>query len=287
VLDFRYHVTSLAAVFLALIVGILVGVGISGRGFVDKSERQKLENRIDRLQRRVDELSADNDTLRNDQLSGQAFVTDAYPVLMHDRLAGKRVAVIVVGAAGGSTGSDVQETLNDAGATTSRYRAIELPIQTAKLRRALRTYPGSRLVADVGHELAQEWVTGGKTPVADALTPVLIEEQRGTTRNPVDGVVVIQAKAARGAATRRFLDGFYSALGTSGVPVVGVEERAVDVSTIPLFDRHTGFSTVDDVDTPSGRLALALLLGGAPDGNYGIKPTADAPLPKIEQTPGA
>jgi hypothetical protein len=36
VLDLRYHVASLSAVFLALIVGILVGVGISGRGFVDK-----------------------------------------------------------------------------------------------------------------------------------------------------------------------------------------------------------------------------------------------------------
>src|SRR5205085_6669878 len=33
-LDFRYHVTSLVAVFLALIVGIVVGVGISGSGFV-------------------------------------------------------------------------------------------------------------------------------------------------------------------------------------------------------------------------------------------------------------
>ena len=30
--DLRYHVASLAAVFLALIIGILVGVGISDRG---------------------------------------------------------------------------------------------------------------------------------------------------------------------------------------------------------------------------------------------------------------
>jgi hypothetical protein len=37
--DFRYHVASLAAVFLALVLGILVGVGISGRGLVDNSER--------------------------------------------------------------------------------------------------------------------------------------------------------------------------------------------------------------------------------------------------------
>jgi hypothetical protein len=39
VFDLRYHVASLAAVFLALVFGILVGVGISGRGIVDDAER--------------------------------------------------------------------------------------------------------------------------------------------------------------------------------------------------------------------------------------------------------
>lgn len=41
---FRYHVASLAAVFLALIIGILVGVGLSSDGFHKESERS-LPNR--------------------------------------------------------------------------------------------------------------------------------------------------------------------------------------------------------------------------------------------------
>ena len=55
---FRYHVVSLAAVFVALVVGILVGIGISGRGFVDKSERRQLQNQIDDLRNQRDDLSA-------------------------------------------------------------------------------------------------------------------------------------------------------------------------------------------------------------------------------------
>ena len=85
-LDFRYHVTSLAAVFLALIVGILVGVGISGRGFVDKSERHKLESRIERLQNRVDELSTENDQLRDQQEGLEKQVRT-----LEQQLAGQRV----------------------------------------------------------------------------------------------------------------------------------------------------------------------------------------------------
>ena len=48
--DLRYHVASLTAVFLALVIGILVGIGISGRGFVDESERRRLNGEIAELQ---------------------------------------------------------------------------------------------------------------------------------------------------------------------------------------------------------------------------------------------
>lgn len=284
-LDFRYHVASLAAVFFALVLGIVVGVGISGRGFVDKSERQKLENRIDRLQVRADDLSAANDALREQQQAGRVFMTDAYPVVMRDRLDGKLIAVVVVGAAAGATGADVQQALADAGATVARYRALKLPVSAANVRRALAAVPGYRKVDDAGRELGQEWVTGGKTPVADAVTDVVVEEERGDAATPVDGVVVVQPESLRDRATRRFVDGLYSGLASAGVPVVGVERTTAEQSHIGRFTESGGFSTVDDVDTPSGRFALALLLAGAPPGHFGVKASADAPLPQIDATP--
>ena len=36
--DLRYHVASLVAVFVALIVGILVGVGLAGSGVTKKAD---------------------------------------------------------------------------------------------------------------------------------------------------------------------------------------------------------------------------------------------------------
>jgi hypothetical protein len=286
-LDFRYHAISLAAVFFALILGIVIGVGISGRGFVDKSERRKLENRIDRLQTRLDEVTASNDELRAQERAGDAFMADAYPVLVDGRLDGKRIAIVVIGESAGAAGGAVNRALDDADATIERYRALKLPVTTASVRRAVSGLPGFRALPDAGREVAQEWVTGGKTPVADALTPVLVEEQRGAGGKPVDGVVVVPGAAVRGEATERFLDGLYDGLGSGGVPVVAVEETRAEPSAVPSFQAHSGFSTVDDVDTPAGRLALALLLAGAPPGDYGVKGTASAPLPKIEPITGA
>jgi hypothetical protein len=44
----------------------------------------------------------------------------------------------------------------------------------------------------------------------------------------------------------------------------------------------SSLSTIDDVDTPSGKFALAVLLAGGPSGHYGMKQTAEAPLPRVE-----
>ena len=55
--DLRYHVASLAAVFLALIIGILVGVGISDRGLVDSAKTKFLQDEVASLQHRLDDQS--------------------------------------------------------------------------------------------------------------------------------------------------------------------------------------------------------------------------------------
>ena len=56
--DFRYHVASLAAVFLALVIGILIGIGLSGRGFIDDVERENLNEKIAELLSMSPERSA-------------------------------------------------------------------------------------------------------------------------------------------------------------------------------------------------------------------------------------
>ncbi|MGH2921105.1 MAG: copper transporter, partial [Gaiellaceae bacterium] len=50
--DLRYHVASLAAVFVALLIGILVGVGLTGK--VDDAEKNELRRRIVALQTQVE-----------------------------------------------------------------------------------------------------------------------------------------------------------------------------------------------------------------------------------------
>jgi hypothetical protein len=291
VFDLRYHVASLAAVFLMLVVGILIGVGISGRGFVDDAERRAFNDRIAGLQEQVDASKASADDFQRRQKAAQDFVESAYPVLVKSRLTGKNVAVAVLGSVEQGSFRFVVRALADADGRLARMRAVMLPVRLEAVeavltdRPELAGYVGDEHLGDLGRDLGRELVAGRETPLWDALAGEIVEEQSGNLSDAVDGVVVIRPAEPQAGGTSRFLAGFYQGLGSTGVPVVGVEPSRVEQSAIPVFQRY-GLSTVDGIETELGQLALVLLLGDADPGDYGVRDTAKSGiLPPIESLP--
>ena len=292
--DLRYHVASLAAVFLALIIGIVVGVGISGKGFVSDSERSLFNQRIADLNGRLDSATRRGADLARAQRAAQAFVSESYPVLMSGRMAGQSVALVFAGPIDGRVSSLVEQALGDAGGEPPlRVRALKLPIDLAAIRAALAKRPllaalaTQRRIGDLGRRLGQDIVSGGDTSLWPLLSDVLLEERSGPDRPPVDAVVLERTVPPQEGVTGRFLGGFYAGLGSAGVPAVGVERTAIADSAIEPFSK-ADLSTVDDLDTEPGRLALVLLLGGGSPGQYGLKSTAkNGILPPIAPVPAS
>lgn len=281
--DLRYHVASLAAVFLALLIGILVGVGISGKA--DEAQKDELRRRVADLRAQRDASAENREGLQRAADANQAFAEDVYPLLIADRLRGKRIALVFVGSV---DSAHVRRALEDAGAPAPlRMRALKVPVDAEALDRTLAgrselsEYRGEGGQAALGRTLAAELVTGGETPAWDALSSLLVEERSGTFRRPADGVVVVRTAESQSGPTASFLTGLYSGLADSGVPAVGVETAAENPSAVEVWNRR-GLSTVDNVDTAAGRLALALLLAGGDEGSYGVKESADEVLPPIE-----
>jgi Copper transport outer membrane protein, MctB len=287
--DLRYHVASLAAVFLALVIGILVGVGISSGGFVSKGERSLLNRKIDELQRSLDVARARTGDLSRAQRAAATYVEESYPMLMADRLATRRVALVFVGPVDAAVRDLVERTLVDGGAgATLRMRALRVPVDTDALgglfdgRPALARYGRPDAARELGRRLAQELVRGGRAPVWRLLSPQLVAERSGNEGLPADAVVVARSVTPQQGPTSRLLRGFYEGLAASGVPAVGVETSQAAKTAVDAFDK-AGLSSVDFVDTEVGRLALALLLAGGRPGSYGLKQTAtDGILPPIE-----
>jgi hypothetical protein len=286
--DFRYHVASLAAVFIALVLGILVGVGISSQGVISTNERDVLNERIAELKRQRDSARQRGSDLARAQRAAQTFVERTYPALMRNRLATTRVAVLFVGSVDGELRSMIDETLADAGSRgTMRLRALKVPLDVRAVdrilasRRPLARYVGLRQLDALGRAMAAEFVAGGKTPLWNALAGELVEERVGSGQEAIDAVIVVRSVPPQRRGTAQFLAGLYMGLAGSGAPVIGIEDTGAAMSAIDTYRKHL-FSSVDDVDTRAGRLALALLLAGGDPGHYGVKATADDLLPPVE-----
>ncbi len=286
--DLRYHVASLAAVFLMLVVGILIGVGISGRGFVDDAERNSFEREIAGLKEDVDAANESADDFERRQQAAEEFVESAYPALAAKRLDGKNVAILVLGPVDPSVSAIERAVEEDADGRVSRMRALELPLRLESVEAALSEKPelggyvGDDQLGNLGRDLGRELAAGGETPLWDALESELVEVREGGLADPVDGVIVMRTAEPQAGESSRFLAGVYQGLGSAGVPVVGVEPTRVEQSAIPAFQRHR-LSTVDGIDTPAGELAVLLVLADLDAaGDYGVRDTADRILPPIE-----
>jgi hypothetical protein len=273
-------------VFLALVIGILVGVGISDRGLVDKTQTRLLHDQIANLQTRLDQASQQTAASKREQRAAQSYIEKTYPVLVRNRLRGKRFAVLFVGKVDGGVRSTIEQSLNDAGAQMLRLRALKVPVDVPTLEAKLATQPasaafaGSSKLNQLGQALGEELVSGGATPLWDSLNDTLVEVRDGSGKQPVNGVIVVRTVSPQKDGTSRMLSGLYEGLSSMSVPAVGAESSGTAKSAVPAY-RNAGLSSVDDVDKPVGRLALVLLLAGASPGQYGLRASADDALPSF------
>jgi predicted Zn-dependent protease with MMP-like domain len=273
------------------VLGILVGVALSGSGFVESSERQLLEDQIRDLRRDLDEAQERQAQLEDANDAAEAFVDESYAAVMADRLADRRIAVLFVGQVEQRFLGPVDRTIADAGGERLRLQALEVPIDgrlediqaQLEARPALAGYVGEDNLDNLGRDLAREFAAGGRTPLWDALSNDLVQQREGDAQRAADAVVVVRTAEPQSGPTARFLRGVYDGL-AGLVPVVGVELTGSNPSAIDAY-RRSRLSSVDSVDTPVGRVALAVLLAGAGEGHYGVKETADAILPPVEPLP--
>jgi hypothetical protein len=282
VFDLRYHVTSLAAVFIALLIGILVGVALASHG-LGQSERKGLEDDVRRAQNRADALQATVDSLQESSQADATFVDSTYNALMTDRLKGERVAVLYIGSIDHPIQSDISTAIKDAGGRAAvRIYAVQVPIDPAAIdkrlvnRPALADYAGVDQLRKLGRQLGREFVNGNDTPLWNALHNVIVQEATprfGASQRPADAVVVVRSADPQTGDTAPFVKGLYEGLGDAGVPAVGVEQSKSDFEARTVF-QQAQLSTVDDIDLGAGKLALAIVLSQpASRADYGLNAT--------------
>jgi hypothetical protein len=190
--DFRYHVASLAAVFFALVIGILVGVALASHG-LGNTERKRLEEDLRRAESQADVLRTQVAADVSNGAANRAFVEGTYKSVMANRLNGKKIAVLFIGSSEKVRRTAITQALADAGAGTPlRMRFVKVPVDPSALAKRLVTKPllASYAAPDqlktLGHDLGQEFVAGTDSPLWTALQSLIVEEKAGPYRPAAD-----------------------------------------------------------------------------------------------------
>lgn len=93
-INFRYHVVSLTAVFLALAIGLVVGTAALNGPLSDQ-----LSDRVNALGRQNQQYRDQVTHLEEEANKQEQFATEAAPIMLADKLAGKRVLVVSMASA--------------------------------------------------------------------------------------------------------------------------------------------------------------------------------------------
>jgi len=120
VIDFRYHLVSIVAVFLALAIGIVLG-STELRG----QTLSALDRASSSLKSQLDSSNAQNRTLQGQASGDEAFAQAAEQRLIGSLLAGQRVLLVAAPGASGAVINGVAAAVGKAGATVTGQVALQ------------------------------------------------------------------------------------------------------------------------------------------------------------------
>ena len=306
-ISLRHHAISLAAVFLALAVGVVLGSGLLSDTLVSGLRDDKRQ-----LQSRINGLDQHNNALNEKISAANQFDTAMAGRIVHGALNEKSVVIFRTPDAPDDTVSSLTKLVGDAGGTVTGTVTLTQQFVDANSADKLLSLVNSSIVP-AGSQLSTASVDQGsqagdllgivlqinKNPAA----PPMVDMQRDTVLaalrqtgfitysdkvTAADTAIVVTGGALKDDAgnTGSTVARFATALAAHGAGTVlaGAEGSASGTAAVGVAradSRITGaVTTVDDADMESGRittvLALHDLLSGGHTAQYGTGVGAQA-----------
>lgn len=301
-ISLRQHALSLAAVFLALAVGVVLGSGVLSDTLLSslRDEKKDLNTQISGLN--------DQKNVLNEKLSAaNNFDTQLVGRIVHDALADKSVVVFRTPDAKDDDVAAVSKFIGQAGGTVTGTVSLTSEFVEANSAEKLQTVVNSS-VLPAGQQLSTKLVDQG-SQAGDLMGIALLANTNpaippvdDTQRNTVlaalrdTGFITYQATDHMGAANAALVvtggslpqdagnrgvsvARFSAALAPhgSGTLLAGRDGSATGAAAVAVTRADAGLnaavSTVDDVDAAPGRITAVLglhdLMNGGHAGQYG------------------
>ncbi|NLO89506.1 MAG: copper transporter [Clostridia bacterium] len=288
-IDLKYHIASLVAIFCALAIGVFIGSNLVGNEVLVEQQKEvvaRLEQEFDTLREQNKLIQEELNALEYRAEEYRRYSEQVFPLVVSGRLNGVRIAVIETNSQG--LAEKVEKALITAGADVVNVIIIDwnsVPdlkkllakytdeYQEAKdndIRTATAKMLGEALAEGKNKEFLHELVNSG-----------FIKIKGEGLGQKVEGIVFIEGdEKERNAVVDSFnlpLLEYYLSLGSK--VVIGEYEEA----KFSYLDKYKAkpVTTVDNIDNPIGLTSMVFAFSGK-IGNYGTGKTAEKLIPEIE-----
>ena len=304
-INFRYHVVSLTAVFLALAIGLVVGTAALNGPLSDNLHADVNALRKQNQQYRDQVNHLNEETNRQEQ-----FATETAPYVLANKLTGHRVLVLSM-QSGTKYVDDVVKNLQLAGAKITRRVEIQdkffdpastdelLDIASYSRPPSVAHLPTNSNGVETSTALLAAVLMDGAPSIPDdarrtVLTAYTSQHQyvilTGQVTGPAEAVVFVAGSpyvdrdaAKKNAAVVTMVAGLDQAgpIVVAGAGAGGDGNVLAQVRGDPALTKTV--STVDNVSTSQGRVTTALALAeqiGEHTGHYGVDAGAGSLVPR-------
>ncbi|NMB45913.1 MAG: copper transporter [Firmicutes bacterium] len=278
ILDIRYHIASLVAVFLALGLGILIGASLLDEGRLVESQEKLivgLEKRFDTLQAERSLLETENAQLHGKLQEQESLFAALELPLVEEALIGRSVTIVY--------GS---ETWQDSWQTTLEKLLAQAGARIASSRLMAGLLQGSATLSAAGEDVGEmpsgqdpEGLTVNLLALTDDAVGLLGDKSAIATAGTVDMLVLVGTGGDSTAVWERLLVDEAIAAGIT-VAVVGTREIETHLHELAQGE----VLALDNLDSVAGRVGLIRGLMARESGYYGAGKSAQGPWLPFGQT---
>lgn len=288
--ELRYHVVSLIAVFLALGLGILIGSTIVRDNLIAEQQIKmidRLEDQFYILRERESQLISENEYFKQVINNYENYSQVLLPAIVHEKLRGQKVGIVVTG--GKEMPAGLLNALSISGAEVISQTVIlaNIGLQEDNIKEKVSSYYGveddndtdllrRHIARSVAYIVSAEAESGN----ALFLQENNLVKMNGSYDQVPDGIVIIGGADNISTYFPEDFDmPFIEQLINLDKRVFAVENADI---TLPYMEFYQGFNitTVDNIDYSPGQISLILAMEGEP-GDYGVKATAKRFMPSI------
>lgn len=269
-LHLKYYIILLIGIFLALGLGILIGVTLDNKDILENQQAliiRQIEREFETLRNEAEMLKNSLATMEKEKAQSDSMCDYLFSQLIENRL--QRLKVSLISMDEDHVSSELVQVLRLAGASVESSITVktDLYARQANLSAAFETFFENNVENDdlhtiIASELISSIIEGSFTPLSARLKELHLIQASNNLKQSSDVVILTgsgRRKEGQTSDDSYFDIVFIQTALNMGLPVVVVEPASVEASAIPEY-KELGVSTVENIDTIYGKLALISIL---------------------------